>query len=357
LVPDEDVVVTLTRRGYIKRVALDTYTVQHRGGKGKKGTADLEELDDVIQDVFVARTHDELLFFTNQGRIFSLMVYQVPEGTRTSKGRAIVNLLQLAEGEHVVKLLCTRGMENKFLVMVTQNGTIKKTEGMAFAKIRSTGIRAINLNEGDELAFCGISLGNDTIVLATSKGQGIRFKEEEVRAMGRQAAGVRGISLRKDDFVVGMEIITDGGDLLFATSAGFGKRVKIVDFRIAHRGGVGVRTIPTSERNGMVIGLAQVTDQSEVLLIDTNGKIIRLLPHEIRIMGRQAKGVRLVRLDPGQILASMVAFESTDDDGKDIEGQEVNEALQQTQVEFMEGDEEMKNEEEPVEHKPTVKTK
>lgn len=338
LIPDEDVVVTLTRRGYIKRVTLDTYTVQHRGGKGKKGTADLEELDDVIQDVFVARTHDELLFFTNQGRIFSLMVYQVPEGTRTSKGRAIVNLLQLLDGEHVVKLLCTRGMENKFLVMVTKNGTIKKTEGMAFAKIRSTGIRAINLNEGDELAFCGISSGQDTIVLATSKGQGIRFKEDEVRSMGRQAAGVRGITLRNGDFVVGMEVIADTGDVLFATSSGFGKRVKIVDFRIAHRGGVGVRTIPTSTRNGMVIGLAQVTDQSEVLLIDANGKIIRLSPHEIRIMGRQAKGVRLVRLDAGQVLASMVAFECADDADDTTETSEV---LQQTNVEFMEGDVEM----------------
>ncbi len=356
-IPDEDVVVTLTRRGYIKRVTLDTYSVQHRGGKGKKGTADLEEYDDVVQDLFVARTHDELLFFTNQGRIFSLMVYQIPEGTRTSKGRAIVNLLQLAEGEHVVKLLCTRSMENKFLVMVTKQGTIKKTEGLAFAKIRSTGIRAINLHDGDELAFCGISTGSDTIVLATSKGQGIRFKEEEVRSMGRQAAGVRGVSLRKGDFVVGMEIIADSADVLFATSSGFGKRVKIIDFRVAHRGGVGVRTIPTNERNGMVIGLVQVTDQSEVLLIDANGKIIRLSPHEIRIMGRQAKGVRLVRVDKGQVLASMVAFESTEEDEPEVGDQNLSsEATQQSQVlmepEFMEGDDGVvESEEQPGDEK------
>ncbi len=350
LIPDEDVVVTLTRRGYIKRVVLDTYTVQHRGGKGKKGTADLEEFDDVIQDVFVARTHDELLFFTNHGRIFSLMVYQVPEGTRTSKGRAIINLLQLTEGERVVKLLCTRGLENKFLVMVTKNGTIKKTDGMAFAKIRSTGIRAINLNEGDELAFCGISSGNDTIVLATSKGQGIRFKEDEVRSMGRQAAGVRGVSLRKDDFVVGMEIISDSGDVLFATSAGFGKRVKIADFRIAHRGGVGVRTIPTGGRNGMVIGLTQVTDQSEVLLIDTNGKIIRLSPQEIRTMGRQAKGVRLVRLDQGQMLASVFAFEALEEEESPgdelLSGESTQQASVLDEPEFMEGDEDILDAEE-----------
>lgn len=351
LIADEDVVVTLTRRGYVKRVTLDTYTVQHRGGKGKKGTADLEEFDDVIQDVFVARTHDELLFFTNQGRIFSLMVYQIPEGTRTSKGRAIINLLQLVEGERVVKLLCTRSMENKFLVMVTKKGTIKKTDGLAFAKIRSTGIRAINLNEGDELAFCGISSGTNTIVLATSKGQGIRFKEEEIRAMGRQAAGVRGISLRKDDFVVGMEIVAETGAVLFATSAGFGKRVKIEDFRVAHRGGLGVRTIPTSQRNGVVIGLVLVHDESEVLLIDTNGKMIRLSPLEIRTMGRQAKGVRLVRLDQGQTLASIVAFECSSDEEQNITSQAFGSELAETsdalaQEELMEGDDAIEDSEE-----------
>ena len=311
LIPDEEVVVTLTRRGYIKRVPLDTYVVQHRGGKGKKGIADLDDSEDLIEDLFVARNHDELLFFTNHGRVYSLKVFQVPEASRTAKGRAIVNLLKLEEAERVVKLLCTRGMENKFLVMVTSKGTIKKTDAMAFAKIRSTGIRAINLDEKDELAFCAISNGKDTIVIATRNGQGIRFNESEIRSMGRQAAGVRGISLREDDFVVGMEVLTDGGDLLFATSGGYGKRVKIVDFRVAHRGGLGVRTIPTEGRNGHVIGLVQVTDESNVLLIDDNGKIIRLSPQEIRTLGRQAKGVRLVRLDAKQILSSIVAFEPT----------------------------------------------
>lgn len=310
LIPDEEVVVTLTRKGYIKRVGLDTYAVQHRGGKGKKGIADLEESDDVIQDLFVAKNHDELLFFTNLGRIYSLTVFQVPEGSRIAKGRAIVNLLNLAEGERVVKLLCTREMENKFLVMVTKLGVIKKTEAEAFAKIRSTGIRAVNLHEGDELSFCDMSSGNDSIVIATKKGRGIHFKEAEVRPMGRQAAGVRGILLRSGDEVVGMEVIADSTkDLLFATANGYGKRVKITDFRVAHRGGLGVRTIPTDTRNGFVIGLAVVAADSHLLLIDTNGKIIRLSPHEIRTMGRQAKGVRLVRVDEGQTLAAVVAFE------------------------------------------------
>ncbi len=308
LIPDEEVLVTLTRKGYIKRVILDTFAVQHRGGKGKKGSADLEESDDLMQDAFVARNHDELLFFTNQGRIYSIKVFQVPEASRTAKGRAIVNLLQLTEGERVVKQLCARGLEGKFLVMVTRKGVIKKTDAMAFAKIRSTGIRALNLNEGDELAFCALSAGTDSIVIATRDGQGIHFKESEVRSMGRNAAGVRGITLREDDIVVGLEVIPESSDLLFATSAGYGKRVRVVDFRVAHRGGLGVRTIPTGGRNGMVIGLERVSDDSHILLIDTNGKVIRLSPQEVRTMGRQAKGVRLVRLDEGQQLAAMVAF-------------------------------------------------
>ncbi|MFH1254082.1 MAG: DNA gyrase subunit A [bacterium] len=324
LIPDDDVVITLTRRGYIKRVPLETYTLQHRGGRGKQGITDLEELDDVIQDAFVTRNHDELLFFTNLGRIFSMDVFQIPEGSRIAKGRAIVNLLQMPEEEKVVKLLCARELEGKFLVMVTRSGVIKKTNAMEFAKIRKTGIRAISLDEGDELAFCGLSSGTDSIILATSKGQGIRFDEKEVRSMGRQAAGVRGIKLRTKDTVVGMEIIADGGDILFASAKGFGKRVKIADFRVAHRGGLGVRTIPTTSRNGAVIGLVQVTDNSEVLLIDTNGKIIRLSPQEVRTMGRQAAGVRLVRLDDTQTLLAVKAFDKVEDLGSDMSGPDVS---------------------------------
>jgi len=319
LIPDEDVVVTLTRKGYIKRVLLDTYTVQHRGGRGKKGMADLTESEDIMQDVFVARNHDELLFFTSLGRVYNLSVYKVPEGSRTAKGRAIVNLLPLTEGEKVVKLLCLREMEDKFLVMVTKNGVIKKTDMSSFAKIRSTGIRALGLKEDDELAFCDVSTGKDSIVIATSFGQGIHFKEEEVRAMGRQAAGVRGIRLRDDDFVVGMEIISKDTKkgLLFATSRGYGKRVRIEDFRLAHRGGLGVRTIPVDKRNGEVIGLVLVSEDSNILLIDTNGKIIRLSPQEIRTMRRHAKGVRLIKLDKGQVLATIVAFEEEEPEAEE----------------------------------------
>lgn len=310
LIPDEEVVVTLTRKGYIKRVPLEVYGVQHRGGKGKMGMAALEGSDDIMQDIFVTKNHDELLFFTNLGRVYSLQVFEVPEGSRTAKGRAIVNLLPLAPGEQVVRLLCARGMENKFIVMLTKQGIIKRTDAMDFAKIRSTGIRAITLHDNDELVFCRLSTGDQTIIIATALGQGIRFKEGEVRSMGRQAAGVIGIRLKEgEDYVVGMEIVNDGGDILFATENGYGKRVGIQDFRVAHRGGLGVRTIPTDKRNGKVIGLAIVGDDSDILLIDQSGKIIRLPSQEIRTLGRQAKGVRLIRLDADQKLSSAVSFE------------------------------------------------
>ena len=315
LIPDEDVVVTLTQKGYIKRVQLSTYDVQHRGGKGKMGMQSLDDVDDVVRDMFVAKSHDELLFFTNLGRVYSFKVYQVPEGSRTAKGRAVINLLPLTEGEIVVRLLCMREMEGKNIVMVTKNGIIKKTDAESFAKIRVSGIRALGLRDDDQLSFCGVSDGDDDIVLATAFGQGIRFKETEVRAMGRQAEGVIGIRLKKDDHVVGMEIIDDENKtLLFATSNGYGKQTRVGDFRVAHRGGQGVRTIPTDHRNGDVVGLVIIGPDSHILLIDDNGKIIHLLPKEIRTMGRQAKGVRLIRLDEGRRLASVVAFESDEAD-------------------------------------------
>lgn len=308
LIPEEDVVVTLTRKGYIKRVPLRTYEQQHRGGKGKMGMSSLNTSEDIVQDIFVTTTHDDLLFFTNFGRVYCMKVFEISEGSRIAKGRALVNLLPLLEDEYVVKLLDSSDLEGKFVVMVTKKGTIKRTDGKFFARIRCTGIRAISLKEEDELVFCSVSNGESSIVLATEKGQGIRFIESEVRSMGRQAAGVRGIKLKEGDRVVGMEVINNDRDLLFATERGYGKRTKIADFRVAHRGGVGVRTIPTNTRNGKVIGLVDIKDDTEILLIDRAGKLIRISPSEIRTMGRQAQGVRLIRLDKTQMLSSVVGF-------------------------------------------------
>lgn len=325
LVPNDEVVVTLTKKGYLKRVKSENYAVQHRGGKGKKGMVSLDEFEDVIQDVFVAKNHDNLLFFTNKGRVYSKHVFQVPEGSRIARGRAIANVLPLTEGETIIKLLCTSGLDKNYLVMITQQGVIKKTEMKAFAKIRSTGIQAVGLRENDELAFCGISTGSSEVVVATSAGQGIRFHESEVRAMGRQAAGVRAIKLKTGAVVVGMVVAEQDCDLLFATECGYGKRVKISNFRTAHRGGMGVRTIPVTGRNGKVVGMVKILENSNILLIDKAGKIIRLDPEEIRTMGRQARGVRLIRLDKGQQLSSVVAFQQEEvrddeDTGSDDSG-------------------------------------
>jgi DNA gyrase subunit A len=320
-------VVTVSHKGYIKRVPLTTYGVQHRGGRGKMGLVGLDDSGDVMQDVFAARNHDELLFFTNFGRVYSKTVFQIPEGSRIAKGRAIVNILPLQDGEHVVRLLSTRDLHEQKLVMLSKYGVIKRTQATAFMKIRSTGIRAVTLRESDELVFCGLSSGSDSILVATVYGQGIRFEESEVRVMGRQAAGVRAIRLKKNDYVAGMEIISDDEHILFATEYGYGKQVRATDFRTAHRGGSGVRTIPTTKRNGNVIGLCIVDAESSVLLIDTTGKIIRLSPKEIRTMGRQAKGVRLIRLNDGQKLSSIVSIpanpEEDDADGSKPDEQPV----------------------------------
>lgn len=322
LIPEEDVVVTLTKKGYIKRVPLKTYELQHRGGKGKMGMVSLDDSDDIVQDLFVTTTHGELLFFTNLGRVYCMKAFEIPEGSRIAKGRAIVNLLPLLEGEYVVKLLSSNDIVGKYIVMLTREGVIKRTVGDSFSKIRCTGIRALALRDNDELVFCAVSNGESTIVIATALGQGIRFKEDEVRAMGRQAAGVRGIKLKEGDFVVGLEVMSEDCDLLFATDRGYGKRTRIADFRIAHRGGVGVRTIPTGKRNGNVIGLVRVSEDSQILLIDQAGKIIRISPSEVRTMGRQAQGVRLIRLNKDQILSSVVAFSefTSDEDESGDEG-------------------------------------
>lgn len=327
LITEEDVVVTLTRKGYIKRVPLKTYETQHRGGKGKMGMTSLDDSEDIVQDLFVTTTHGQLLFFSNFGRVYCMRAYEIPEGSRIAKGRALVNLLPLQEGEYIVKLLDSGDIAGRSVALLTKEGTIKRTPGDNFVKIRCTGIRAVTLKEGDELVFCSVCDDDSSIVIATKLGQGIRFKATEVRSMGRQAAGVRGIRLKKDDEVVGMEVVADNRDLLFATSRGYGKRTKIEDFRVAHRGGLGVRTIPTNTRNGHMIGLVRVDEDSEILLIDKDGKIIRISPKEVRTMGRQAAGVRLIRLDAKQELSSIVAFaemQRPEGGSEQVEEQEVD---------------------------------
>lgn len=330
-IADEEIVITLTKNGYIKRVLLGTYEIQHRGGKGKMGMASLEDGDDIVQDIFLAKNHDDLLYFTNFGRVYQTKVYEVPESGRTTKGRAIVNVIPLQENEKVIKLLCARNLDGLYLTMVSKNGLIKRTATSLFTNIRQTGIRALSLNEGDELAFCMLTSGKDSLMLATKCGMAIRFFETEVRSMGRQAAGVRGIRLRAGDSLVSALVVNEKQNILFATENGFGKRVELEKFRITHRGGVGVRTIPTDKRNGFVIGLSMIDNETGLLLIDENGKIIRIAPHEIRTMGRQAKGVRLIRLDDGLKVAGVATLQTMNEQGeaqaRKIELPEINEEM------------------------------
>jgi DNA gyrase subunit A len=330
-IADEEIVITLTKNGYIKRVLLGTYEIQHRGGKGKMGMASLEDGDDIVQDIFLAKNHDDLLYFTNFGRVYQTKVYEVPESGRTTKGRAIVNVIPLQDNEKVIKLLCARNLDGLFLTMVSKNGLIKRTATSLFTNIRQTGIRALSLNEADELAFCMLTSGKDSLMLATKCGMAIRFFETEVRSMGRQAAGVRGIKLRAGDSLVGALVVNEKQNILFVTENGFGKRVELEKFRITHRGGVGVRTIPTDKRNGFVVGLSMIDNETGLLLIDENGKIIRIAPHEIRTMGRQAKGVRLIRLDDGLKVAGVATLQTMNEQGeaqaRKIELPEINEEM------------------------------
>lgn len=324
-IQDDEVVITLTKNGYIKKVSLETYDIQKRGGKGKMGMTTLEESDDIVQDIFICKNHDNILFFTSLGRVYIKKVYEVTESSRISKGRAIINVLPLQENEKVIKLMSTRNLANLYLILVTKNGIIKRTACSNLLNIRKTGIRAITLNENDELAFCMLTSGKDSIMLATKFGMAIRFYEHEVRAAGRQASGVKGISLKNGDCLIGALVVKDQQNILFVTENGYGKRVEIDKFRIIHRGGLGVRTIPTNERNGYVVGLSMISNSSDLLLIDENGKIIRLSPQDIRTLGRQALGVRLIKLDKNQKVASFATLhpdEITSDDDNDFQHSE-----------------------------------
>lgn len=310
---DEEVIITLTKKGYIKRVSLGIYDVQHRGGKGKMGMQSLDDNDDIVQDIFLSKTHDTILFFTNFGRVYSNKVYEIPEGSRTAKGRAIVNVLPMQENEKVIKLISTRNLSGLFLMLVTKKGLVKRMLADNFISIRQTGIRAITLNEGDELAFCMLTSGKDSVMLGTKLGMAIRFYENEVRCMGRQASGVKGIGLKKSDELIGALVVNEAQNILFVTEAGYGKRVDCRKFRIIHRGGIGIRTIPVNNRNGHVIGLSMISDSSDLILIDQNGKVIRIAPQEIRTMSRQAQGVRLIKLDIGQKVACLAALHMNDE--------------------------------------------
>jgi DNA gyrase subunit A len=304
LIVDEEMVVTVSHSGYIKRNPISLYRTQRRGGRGKVGMGTKEE--DFVSMVFIASMHSYIMFFTNTGKVFWLKVHEIPEAGRAAKGKAIVNLLSLSHGESISAILPVREFEEgKFVVMVTAHGVMKKTDLMEFSRPRSGGIIAQGLKKGDRLIATEITSGKDEMFLSTRHGLSIRFHEDDIRSMGRTAVGVRGISLGKGDEVVGMELLKPGGNLLTVTVNGYGKRTAVDEYRIQSRGGKGVIALKVTEKTGAVLGVAQVSEDDDVMLVTDGGKIIRMPVREIRISGRNTQGVRLIGMEENEHVASL----------------------------------------------------
>ncbi len=322
LIEKEDVVITLTHTGYTKRVPVDTYKSQHRGGRGISGLATREE--DFVEHIFTASTHDHVLFFTNRGIVYHLKAYQLPEAGRTAKGTAIVNLLPLESDEKITAVIPVSEFEDgKYLTFVTKVGTIKKTDLMAYAKIRTNGLRAIDIAEGDELISVKIVDNDSQLIIGTRKGMAIRFAESDVRPMGRTAHGVRGIRLKTaDDYVVGAVTVKDGAQLLTITENGYGKKTSFDEYKVQMRGGMGVFNYKLTEKTGDVAGLKAVTDDDDIMMITSDGVIIRTHTAEISTYSRQTQGVRVMKLDDGVKLVSVATTGHIDEEEITESGEE-----------------------------------
>ena len=293
LIPQEEVVVTITNSGYIKRLPISTYSQQRRGGKGIIGMETKEE--DFVENIFVASSHDYILFFTNKGRLYWKKVYEIPEGSRQSKGKAIVNLLELGEGEYVTAMIPVKEFaEDQYLFMATRSGTVKKTSLSDFSNPRKGGIIAVTLLEDDELVNVALTDGSKDVVLVSRHGKAIRFSENDVRSMGRSARGVRGIKLEQGDKVVSLDVVDENSTLLTITENGFGKRTEFAEYRTMHRGGMGVITIVTSLRNGPVVNVKAVREEDEVMITSSEGIVIRIPVKDIRVQGRNTQGVKIM---------------------------------------------------------------
>jgi len=304
LIVEEDMVVTISHTGYIKRNAVSLYRSQRRGGKGKTGMGTKEE--DFVEHLFIASTHSYILFFTDAGKVYWLKVHEMPQAGRAARGKAIVNLLNLSREENITSFLPVREFEEgKYITMATRKGVVKKTDLMAYSNPRVGGIIALNLDKGDELISTRLTDGTKDIFLATRDGQAIRFKEGQARPLGRVSRGVKGIALSKGDSLVGMEIVGEVSTVLTVTENGFGKRTASSEYRGQSRAGKGVITIKTNERNGKVVGLLQVTDEDEVMMITNRGKIIRMAVKGISVIGRNTQGVKLIGMENGERVVSV----------------------------------------------------
>jgi DNA gyrase subunit A len=313
LIVEEDMVITVSRGGYIKRSPLSLYRAQRRGGKGRIGATTREE--DVVEHLFVASTHAYILAFTSAGRMHWIKVYDLPQLGPATRGKAIVNLLNLGPNERMVAMAATKDFpEDQFLVFATKNGLVKRTSLSAYANVRSGGIIAINLEEKDELLSVRITAGERQIFIGTHQGQGIRFSEKDVRPMGRDTTGVIGVSLKKDnDYAVEMDVVEEKGHLLTVTEKGYGKRSEVSEYRFQGRGGSGVINIKVTEKNGPVVGIKSVSDADQLLLITQSGMLIRIKVKDIRETGRAAQGVRLINLDEGDRVVAVAKLAEPDE--------------------------------------------
>jgi DNA gyrase subunit A len=313
LIVEEDMVVTKSHTGYLKRQPTSLYQSQRRGGKGKVAMQTREE--DFVEQLFVASTHDYLLFFTNIGKVHWLKVYEIPQASRTSRGKAAVNLLQLQEGEHISTVIPIRQFEvDRFLIMATKRGIIKKTELTAYSNPRQTGIIALTLDERDELIHVGVTRGDQDIFLATRRGMSIRFKETDVRSMGRPARGVIGIHLDRGDEVVGMEVLGEGATMLTVSQGGYGKRTPEAEYRVQSRGGKGLINLRVTPKTGLVVGIRQVSDDDDIMVMSDQGNLVRLRVADIPRIGRNTQGVRLINLTGEQRLVGVARVE--EDNGR-----------------------------------------
>ncbi|MCC6549537.1 MAG: DNA gyrase subunit A [Ignavibacteriaceae bacterium] len=313
VIAEEDVVVTISHKGFIKRFPVSGYRKQARGGKGVSGAGTKE--DDFIEHMFVASTHQYILFFTDKGKCYWLKVHEVPEGGRASRGKSIINLIEKEKDEQITAFVAVKEFkDDQFLLMATKQGTIKKTVLSAYSNVRKNGINAININDGDSLIGVKLTDGKNDIVLGTRDGMAIRFHEDDVRDMGRTATGVRGITLGKKDEVVGVLAIKRQGSVLVVTETGFGKRSDIADYRLTKRGGKGVTTVKITDKTGKMISMMEVSDNEELMIISTGGMVIRQSVKELRVMGRNTQGNRLIRLKDGDAIADVSKIVPEDDD-------------------------------------------
>ena len=329
MIPDEKVVITISHAGYIKRTSLDEYKVQNRGGVGQKASTTRNE--DFLEDLFVGTNHQYMLFFTQKGKCFWMRVYEIPEGSKTSKGRAIQNLINIEQDDKVKAFICTKDLKdedyinNHYVIMATKKGQVKKTSLEQYSRPRVNGINAITIKEEDELLEAKLTDGNSQVMLALKSGKAIRFEEAKTRPMGRNASGVRGIRLQHDkDEVIGMVSVNDmESNILVVSSNGYGKRSKLEDYRITNRGGKGVKTISITEKTGDLVAIKNVDDSNGLMIINKSGIAIRMAVEDLRIMGRATQGVKLINIKDGDSIAAVAkVIHEKDDEGQEIESSE-----------------------------------